>query len=383
MKVSLMGVLALRYQKQDPKSSRRRVGPIGLDCALERLHLVQLESANGVISVHAKASLAYPEPLDALQAASKKMRDLIQQALKSDCFGGRHVVTRLPSADARIMPVTYHAANDQTAEAALLKVIGERIDGDLLDYVIDYLPIRSDSKSEECLAIVAIAERRRVIDYLEMLRKAGLAVDRLEIGPTAIRRLVSAMGKADEQENVLALNCGRTSSYLSVISGARLIFDQEIRFGEMRMIDDIARALEITQEAAQSLVSSSSFAPVSASARQAPYGLDVDASETLQQIVKPAMMNLAEEINRTLIYTASQTRGEPISRIYLLGSLARWQGMDDLLGTLIRLPVVIIPNPLKPFDRNNGISAQNNESIPEIAVATGLALSGLQDDGRN
>jgi type IV pilus assembly protein PilM len=378
-----MGVLALKLRKPNPKTATRRVGPIGLDCALDRLHLVQLESANGVISLQAKASLTYPEPLDALQAAPKKMRALIQQALGSDRFRGRHVVTRLPSAEARIMPVTYHAANDQTAESALLKVINERIDGDLSDFVIDYLPIRSDSKSEECLAIVAVAERRRVIDYLEMLRKAGLAVDRLEIGPTAIRRLVSAMGTADRQENVLALNSGRASSYLSVISGSRLIFDQEIRFGESRMLEDIARALEITQEAAQSLVSSSSFAPVSLPARQTSPGFDMDASETLQQIVKPAVLNLAEEINRTLIYTASQTRGEPISRIYLLGSLARWQGMDHLLGTLIRLPVAIIPNPLKPFDRDNGASADNNESIPEIAVATGLALSGLQEDGRN
>jgi len=378
-----MGVLALKYLKHNPKSTTRRVGQIGLDCAMDRLHLVQLESANGVISVHAKASLAYPEPLEALQAAPKKMRSMIQQALGSDRFRGRHVVTRLPSAETRIMPVTYHAANDQTAEAALLKVISERIDGDLLDFVIDYLPIRSDTKSEECLAIVAVAERRRVIDYLEMLRKAGLAVDRLEIGPTAIRRLVSAMGTADQQENVLALNCGRASSYLSVISGARLIFDQDIRFGEMRMLDDIARALEITQEAAQSLVSGCTFAPIGLSEIQAGYGFDIDASETLQQIVKPALLTLAEEINRTLIYTASQTRGEPISRIYLLGSLARWQGMDHLLGTLIRLPVVIIPNPLKPFDRDNGNSMGNNEAIPEIAVATGLALSGLQVDGRN
>jgi len=376
-----MGVFALRHRALDPKPAARRVGPIGLDCALDRLHMVQLESANGVISVHAKASLAYPAPLDVMQSTPKKMRALIQQALSSDRFQGRHVVTRLPSADARIMPVTYHAADEQTGEAALLKVISERIDGDLSDLVIDYLPIRSDSKSEEFLAIVAVAERRTVIDYLEMLRKSGLAVDRLEIGPTAIRRLVSAMVGAGRQEYVLALNCGRASSYLSVISGSRLIFDQEIRFGEVRMLDDISRALEISQDAAQALVASCSFAPVSMSIRHARSDFDIDASETLQQIVKPAMLYLAEEINRTLIYTASQTRGEPVSRIYLLGSLARWQGMDHLLGTLVKLPVDIIPNPLKPFDRGNGNSVGNDESMPEIAVATGLALSGLQDDG--
>jgi type IV pilus assembly protein PilM len=378
-----MGVFALRHHKFDPKPVTRRIGLIGLDCALDRLHMVQLESASGVISVHAKASLAYPAPLNQIQETPNKMRALIQQALRSDCFRGRHVVTRLPSADARIMPITYHAADDQTGEAALLKVIGERIDGDLSQYVIDYLPIRSDSKSEERLAIVAIAERTLVIDYLEMLRKSGLIVDKLEIGPTAIRRLVSAMGAADHQENVLAINCGRASSYLSVISGSRLIFDQEIRFGEMRLLEDIMQALEVSQEAAQGLVASCSFATVSLSMRKMRMGFDIDASETLQQIVKPAMLNLADEINRTLIYTASQTRGEPVGRVYLLGSLARWQGMDDLLASLIKLPVAIIPDPLKPFDQDNGKSAGDNEATPEIAVATGLALSGLQDNVRD
>ena len=381
MKDSAMGVLTLKHFRSAPKPDARRLGPIGLDCALERLHLVQLESANNVISVHANTSLTYPESLDAMQASPKKMRALILQALRSHCFRGRHVVTRLPTADTRIMPVTYHVAHDQTADAAMLKVVSERIDGDLSDYVIDYLPIRSDSKSEECLAIVAVAERRRVIDYLEMLRKAGLAVDRLEIGPTAIRRLVGAMGTADQQVNVLAVNCGSASSYLSVISGSRLIFDQEIRFGEMRMLDEITRQLEITHAAAQSLVSSSNFAPVCSSAGQACRDIDLDASETLQQVVRPTLLNLAEEINRTLIYTASQTRGEPISRIYLLGSLARWRGMDDLLGTLIKVPVIIIPNPLKPFDKDNGNSTRDYEPIPEIAVATGFALSGLKEDG--
>ena len=84
-----------------------------------------------------------------------------------------------------------------------------------------------------------------------------------------------------------------------------------------------------------------------------------------------------------MIYTASQTHGEAISRIYLLGSIARWQGINHLLGALVKLPVEIIPNPLEPFDRKNGTSTGNDEPMAEIAVATGLALSGMQDDGRD
>jgi hypothetical protein len=57
--------------------------------------------------------------------------------------------------------------------------------------------------------------------------------------------------------------------------------------------------------------------------------------------------------------------------------------MDKLIGTLVKLPVEIIPNPLKPFDRDNGDTSGDNDSMPEIAVATGFALSGLQEDGRD
>ena len=57
--------------------------------------------------------------------------------------------------------------------------------------------------------------------------------------------------------------------------------------------------------------------------------------------------------------------------------------MGDLLANLIKLPVAVIPNPLKPFDRDNADSTVNIEATPEIAVATGLALSGLQDNDRD
>jgi hypothetical protein len=57
--------------------------------------------------------------------------------------------------------------------------------------------------------------------------------------------------------------------------------------------------------------------------------------------------------------------------------------MDDLLASLIKLPVAVIPDPLKPFDQYNGKLAGDNEATPEIAVATGLALSGLQDNVRD
>ena len=81
-----------------------------------------------------------------------------------------------------------------------------------------------------------------------------------------------------------------------------------------------------------------------------------------------------------LVYTASQTHGEPISRIYLIGSLARWQGMDSLLNSLVKLPVETIPDPLKIFGSDTTPDIERLPQ-PEIAVAMGLALNGFETDG--
>ena len=371
-----MSALAAALQRFTPKPSARRVGPIGLD-------LVQMEvSADHAISVSALASIPYPESREAMLASPKKMRALVHQAMATDRFRGKQVVSTLPAADTRIMPINYRVHEGQSSDAALLEILKERIEGDLKDFVIDYLPVRSQKQSGEHLAIVAIARHDAVIRYLELLRKSGLETKQLEIGPAAIRRVVSAIGPRDQHANVLAINFGRNESFLTVISGARLLLDQPVRIGETALLEGIASALEMPVDSVRKLVSSTGAALDAAQPQHDSTRLDADFAETVQEIIKPMLLDLAEEINRVLVYTASQTHGQSVSQIYLMGSLARWKGMDQLLDSLVKLPVKTIPDPLEPFGRNDKSAAASKQSRPEIAVATGLALNGmLENDG--
>ena len=109
---------------------------------------------------------------------------------------------------------------------------------------------------------------------------------------------------------------------------------------------------------------------------------DSDIAGTLHEIVKPSFLALTEEINRALIYAASETRGETVKRIYLLGSIARWQGSDEILNRLLDISVMKIPDPLSNFNPSTKPTAgASDASSAEIAVATGLALRGLIQDG--
>jgi len=353
------------------------VGPIGLECALNELHLVQLESGSkSGIRVRAKASVKYQEERSELLQSPRKMRGLIRQALGADRFSGHKVTTAMPSGETRIMPVNYRVNPGQGDAGAILKLVEERIGGNLAEYVIDYLPIRTESQADDRSALVAIAKRASVIEYLEVLHKAGLVVDRLEIGPVAIRRLVAAMAPEGKHENVLVINFGNETSYLTIISGNRLLFDQAIQFGEDRLLAQISNALDMPESSIRNLVNLHSLDPQDAAGESRPEAAGIDVAGTLREIVKPSFLELVDEINRALIYMASQTHGESVDRIYLLGSVARWQGADKLLNKLLVLPVETIPNPLKAFLRPGVPEAvSETDAAPEFAVATGLALS--------
>jgi len=106
-----------------------------------------------------------------------------------------------------------------------------------------------------------------------------------------------------------------------------------------------------------------------------------DIRETLLQIIRPRFMPLLEEIKRTLMYAAAETRGEAAKRIYLVGSIARWNAVDQLLGEMLDIDVLTIPDPLAPFCMTSDSAGRMTGAEPEIAVATGLALRNMFEHG--
>ncbi len=366
-----------------PNNSERRIGPIGVDFALESLQLVQLESAGGQSpTVFARATVPYDVPRHDILLDPQLFTKVVKQGLAEDGFHGRNAVMAVPTGLFRTLSINYQTGPDHDDAAAILRIMQHRLDGELSDFVLDYLPVKSRSKNDEKLALVAVSEREPVIALLEAARKAKLEVDALEIGPVAISRLVSAMAMATstDKSNVLVINSGRQASYLTLISGDDLLFDQQVSFGENELVHQLADTLDMSDSMARDLVLRTGIAP-----NDDPSATDIDDAgllRTMAQIVKPQFMRLVEEIKRVCLYAAAETRGGAVTQVYLLGSIARWPGSDGLLGSMIDLKIAKIPDPLAPFaEISDATIVQAPVSAPEIAVATGLALKGLHGNG--
>ncbi|MDJ0917712.1 MAG: pilus assembly protein PilM [Woeseiaceae bacterium] len=377
-----MSLLAKTRAMFQPGAASRSVGPIGVDFSLEALHLVQLHrDVGGVPEVRACSSTGYEGSRQELLESPLMFRSVLKRGLQSGKFHGKGAVVAMPTGMFRTLSINYQSGPSKKQEAAaILKAMKSRLDKPLGDYVIDYLPVNNRSKGDDRLALVAVSEKEPVVEFLELCRKAGLTVEALEIGPVAVCRLVSSLSLRSGSGNVLVINSGRRSSYMTLISGADLLFDQEVSFGEDSLIEQTAEALDMPEPMARDLILRTGLKSSTHSNVQETIEASGLAS-TMSEILKPKFLKLVEDIKRVCLYAAAETRGGAVTQVYLLGSIARWPGADELLSTLTGMDVANIPDPLTLFPSDDSKQAPvNNAAASDIVVATGAALRGLELD---
>lgn len=358
------------------------VGPIGMELAQEEIRMVQLrKTQQGGISLVARSKLPYSGSRQEVFASPGRVRKLVRAALKSGSFSGKRVVTALPPEEVKIIPLSYPNSS-KGDEQTILELVAARIDGKLEDFMIDYLPIRANPGDEDRLTLVAMARKQHVVELLNLLDRAGLEVMALDIGPAAIKRLFSSLPGASGEETVLVINSGREVSYLTMVSGRRLLLDQQVEFGEEPLLQHLCKALDIGKPLARKLLLENGFDGTDPPAGESLSIVGGQVSETLREIFKPLFLRLIEEINRVLIFSASETRGNPVARIYLLGSIASWRGADELLGSLLDIPVIPMGESLRALEQPvTDEQGGRVEGIrPEMVIATGLALRGMEPD---
>ena len=353
---------------------RPRTGPIGFELSYEKLHMVQMDFGEDGPRIRAAASLDYPCPREVLIGDAGALKRLVKAGFSNKPFSGRRVVTTMPAGAVKLMLVTYSAPDDASEPQMVLQRSLERLDGDAADWVVDYLPVQTRRDREgDRAALVACTRRTQVTEYLDHLHRAGLQVDAVEVGPVAVRRLVASLSEANATENVLTINFGRARSYLTVYAGGTIALDREVSFGEDELAAKVAASLEMPLEEATGLLYRYGIGRAS---EQSVPGLPHEIASTVTEIVSPRFVGLVAEVEKAMMYTASQLRGAGIDGVYLLGSVARWPGAETLLGELLAIPVHVL-NPFSAFiARSDAAVLGDLDPIAGISLATGCALRG-------
>ena len=352
-------------------------GAIGLDLSAERLNIVQFDDAAEAPVLRAAASIPYGVGREQLLADPKALKRLLREAFDTHGFKGQRVMSCLPAHELRIFPISVVLAAGQDEAAAVTADLRSRLGAELETSVVDYMPIRGDdSAPTQRDALVALAPRDRVLAYLNALERAGLEVAALDIGPAALARLIAQVNHADaraEHPHTLALNFGRQRSHISVVWGRRLVLDREIEFSEQAVLNRVTRSLGVDETTAQRLLLEKGLGVDAQGSAD-----DADIARTLAEVLRPDFAALVAEVNKTLIYTASRSRGRGVDQVYLLGSAGRYPGVDRMMQGLLSIPVEVL-NPFRVFRSPMAVSELDRmRPIAGIALACGLGLRGLR-----
>lgn len=353
-------------------------GFVGLDFASNKINLVQFGIlSNGAIALKECCSIPYTNTREELLASPKELRVIIRKAFNQYNFSTKKIVSSIPSQDVRIISVNYNKPKSINDESPIVNAIRDRIEDDLSQYVIDYVPIRSRDKDSEQIAIVALVKTEVVLSYLEAFRHVGLQVEALEVRPAAINRFIYSCLEKNDFNNVLAINFGETNSFLTITSGRRLLFDQQIDFGSKKILKDIADTLDVPIETAIDLIEKHGF-DESNTELKPKLVFPENFAKTLLEICEPRLNKLIDEVNRALLFSTSENHGKSISSIYLLGSLAFWQGVDRYVENRVEINTKTIDHPLAQFeDPLEVVAKEGIHSKPDVAIAAGHALRDL------
>ena len=375
---------ALRNWIDDRRTAAKPAtyGRIGVYFMQGQVHLVQLKRlADGGTGLHARVSMAYPGSRSELMDSPAAFRKLLRRALRAGGFHGRHAVSAMPAEQLRIMSVSYPANAAGSESASIVKLMADRLEGQVSDYVIDYVGIRLSSRDGERLALVAASRLEHVTRYLENLRCAGLQVDFLEIGPLAIKRLIESGPAINRKNNVVVVNVGDTESHLTTVLGRRLLADQMVQFGESVILGAIARTLNLTLDVARELVLTHGLDPVRKKSTLGDSSFDGGVAATLVEIVRPEFLKLLREIDRAFLFADSESHGGAGKTVFLVGAMALWPGAITLLSTLARMPIESLSRRQMPFANDSAsVATLNDQQAAEISTAVGLALRGMLSD---
>ncbi len=381
-----MSISKLNFSNLHSKAGGKLFAPspfIGLDLGMEKLNMVQVDFTSGEPVIIAASSDYHNSSYEALVQQPKLFKALIKRTFKSAGFKGCSVVATVPSPLLKIIFLNFQCKTDDIEVQALLNALKHRVDDDLSDYVIDYLPINPQTQEQiNRVALVAMAKHDGIEEYLGLLNYSGLAVEALEIGPVAIKRLVSSLNSSEETQKVLTLNFGTQKSYLTVIWNNELLLDREIDFGIDNIINAITKAFDIDSKTAFKVLHEYGLAEDDIAEGESEELLledeldDGRMTSVLLDVLHPCFVHLSEEIKDVLVYVASETRGGAVEQIYLMGSLSRISAVDRIIDGLISIPVQTI-NPFFGFSAEEKPTLLNDLGpLSGVAVATGLSMRG-------
>jgi type IV pilus assembly protein PilM len=333
----------------------------GIDIGTTGVRVVQLASHGGkpALVSYAKAALdpglaQSDAPLD-----QDKVARAVADLVKTAGISTKQVVAGLSSADAFATVITTPKLSDAELAKAM-KVQADQYIPMAVDQVkMDWHVLGQGKTAEEMRVLLVAAPNTAIMKLLNIIEKAGLELQSLEINALAlVRSMMPPTGLS-----ALLLDVGNTGSEITIVHQSAPYVIRAVPVGRQTLVRAVAQTLGLDD------VQADQFA--------VKFGLTQTKLEgQVAKAMKPSLDNLMAEVDKSIKFFMNENPGTKLEKVVLTGSAASLPEFPTYVANATGLPVEIG----NPWSNIAYPAAQQQALMNEVldyGVAAGLALRNL------
>ncbi len=242
----------------------------------------------------------------------------------------------------------------------------EHIPFDIADVNLDY-QVTGDS-SDALHVLLAACKSDKIANVRQAIQLAGKQPVIIDVDAFALQNCYELNYQPHPGEVVALLNIGAATMNINILNGTRSVFARDASVGGSQYTSLLQKELGLTFEQAEAVKRGYPL----------PEGME---GRPIQPIIETVSDILALEVRKTMdFYRATAEEGEAaIQKILVAGGGSKLPGLADYLAKRFEIPV----EAFDPF-RQIQVDARKfdpdymREIVPEMAVAVGLALRGVE-----
>ena len=242
----------------------------------------------------------------------------------------------------------------------------EHIPFDIADVNLDY---ELTGKSSETLhVLMAACKSDKIANVKQAIQLAGKQPVIIDVDAFALQNCYEMNYQPKAGEVVALLNIGAATMNINILNGSRSVFARDASVGGSQYTSLLQKELGLSFEQAEGVKRGMPL----------PEGVE---PRPIQPIIETVSETLALEMKKTVdFYRATAQDGEgSIQKILLAGGGSKLPGLADFLSARFEIPVEVF-NPFRHIevDERKFDPDYMREIVPEMAVAVGLALRGVE-----
>jgi len=242
----------------------------------------------------------------------------------------------------------------------------EHIPFDIADVNLDY---ELTSKSSESLhVLMAACKSDKIANVKQAIQLAGKQPIIIDVDAFALQNCYEVNYQPRAGEIVALLNIGAATMNINILNGTRSVFARDAGVGGSQYTSLLQKELGLSFEQAEGVKRGMAL----------PEGIE---PRPIQPIIETVSDVLALEVRKTMDFyrTTAEEKDTGIQKILLAGGGSKLPGLADYLAKRFEIPVEVF-DPFRQIevDDKKFDPEYMREIVPEMAVAVGLALRGVE-----